>query len=271
MDSLRAAEEARFFRMEDDLALKRRMERFVQRAQASGQAGAAALLAGPSSSSSHLNDFERERLAAAKASLADYRPQRVKSSNPLKVHIDVDGHARNARLAHNTFIDYLKVPQVSMGRSKWEVHEDASIFSVKDGKKLAVATVDESAHLRTTSGAKAHRVKLARQLNIEAQAVDQSTFKNIRIYPKLSAGRAFAWGTVLAVWGTGVMILGARKAWKIESVEDLDSFVQRNMEKPVGSIKANLEKNFKPSQDASEKYQSYQDGRLVNSLKSKFA
>ncbi len=49
-----------------------------------------------------------------------------------------------------------------MGRSKWEVHEDASIFSVKDGQKLATAAVDESAHLRTTSGAKAHRVKLAR-------------------------------------------------------------------------------------------------------------
>ncbi len=126
MDSLRAAEEARFFRMEDDLALKRRMERFVRRAQASGQAGAAALLQSPSSTSSHLNEFERERLAAAKASLTSYRPATVKSSNPLQVRIDVEGHARNAKFAHNTFFDYLKVPQVRRRRRKNEKEEERS-------------------------------------------------------------------------------------------------------------------------------------------------
>lgn len=101
-----AAEEARFFRAEDDNALRRRMERLV-RGQASGSTSTTTTAA-----AARLNDFERECLAARREGLASASVSVVRTANPLKVDIDVEGHARRVP-HHSTFVDYLNVPRVS--------------------------------------------------------------------------------------------------------------------------------------------------------------
>merc|ERR1719387_1089602 len=113
-----AAEEARFFRAEDDNAPRRRMERLVRgQAAASGSTSTTTTTA-----AARLNDFERDCLAARREGLASASVSVVRTANPLKIDIDVEGHARRVP-HHSTFVDYLNVPRVSMGRSKWEVHQ----------------------------------------------------------------------------------------------------------------------------------------------------
>ena len=104
-----AAEEARFFRAEDDNALRRRMERLVRgQAAASGSTSTTTTAA----AAARLNDFERECLAARREGLASASVSVVRTANPLKVDIDVEGHARRVP-HHSTFVDYLNVPRVS--------------------------------------------------------------------------------------------------------------------------------------------------------------
>jgi len=261
-----AAEEARFFRAEDELALQKRMERLVSSSTSGGNALSLPCSSSSSSSSSSrsasLNEFQRECLAAAKRGMTKTS---VRSTNPLKVDIDT---SKMGRRNYNNFMDYLKVPQVNMGRSKWEVNDDASIFSVKDGKRLAVTNVEESTHLRTTSGARTARVALARQMHVESAQVDATTYKGMRMYPKLNAGRAFMWGSVLALWGTSLLVLGSSKFLKIQTVEDLDTFVQKNASKPVENIKNTLQTNFKPKNP--EDYHRMKDAQFIDTLKTKF-
>jgi len=293
-----AAEEARFFRAEDDNALRRRMERLVRgQAAASGSTSTTTTAA-----AARLNDFERECLAARREGLASASVSVVRTANPLKVDIDVEGHARRVP-HHSTFVDYLNVPrvssrpsgppsaetcfrradthlflsfsslaarcrQVSMGRSKWEVHQDASVFSVKDGKKLAT-TVPETLDAAARPLTEIEKAVLARQNVVEAHSVDGSTYRGVRLYPKLNAGRAFLWGSLLAVWGTTFLVVSARKALKIDSVEDLDTFVNKSVERPVERVRGTLEKNFRP-EDADE-YKKLQNSKFIGNLKSKWS
>jgi len=258
-----AAEEARFFRAEDDNALRRRMERLVRgQAAASGSTSTTTTAA-----AARLNDFERECLAARREGLASASVSVVRTANPLKVDIDVEGHARRVP-HHSTFVDYLNVPRVSMGRSKWEVHQDASVFSVKDGKKLAT-TVPETLDAAARPLTEIEKAVLARQNVVEAHSVDGSTYRGVRLYPKLNAGRAFLWGSLLAVWGTTFLVVSARKALKIDSVEDLDTFVNKSVERPVERVRGTLEKNFRP-EDADE-YKKLQNSKFIGNLKSKWS
>jgi len=267
-----AAEEARFFRAEDELALRRRMEKFV------GTRDQQQLLSSntqPTSSSASLNEFQKECLAASKRALS--RKENVFSVNrlnPLKVDIDVEGYAaKGGKLAHNTFVDYLKVPRVSMGRAKWEIHEDASVFSVADGKRLALSGTDGSsgddASAMPLRNPKSIKVDMARQARIESSQVVQETYKGYRVYPKLNPGRAFVWGSVLALWGTCFLLVSGKKLFNINSVEDLDTFVNRSLEKPVDSIKVSLTETLKPKQSA-EDYQKFQKNKFFDNLKSKW-
>lgn len=73
-----------------------------------------------------------------------------------------------------------------MGRAKWEIHDDASVFSVADGKRLALSGPEETMALRNPRSVK---VEMARQIHIENHKVDQSTYKGMRLYPKLNPGR----------------------------------------------------------------------------------
>lgn len=256
-----AAEEARFFRAEDELALRRRMEKFVS-------TNATAIALENSATSVGLNEFQRECLAASKRSMAKQtNVVSVKTHNPLKVDIDVEKLAGQAKLAHNTFVDYLKVPRVSMGRAKWEIHDDASVFSVADGKRLALSGPEETMALRNPRSVK---VEMARQIHIENHKVDQSTYKGMRLYPKLNPGRAFLWGSLLAVWGTGFAYLAAKKYFRIHSMEDLDTFVNRSMQKPVENIKVSLTETLKPNKAEAEQYQQLQKNKFVDNLKSKW-
>ena len=181
-----AAEEARFFRAEDELALRRRMQNLV-----STNSFALSGVESVSGTNGLLNDFERECLAASKESMSKRENvTSVKRNNPLKVDIDVEGFASRPKLPQNTFVDYLKVPRVSMGRSKWEIHDDASVFSVADGKRLATMSVEDSAAAAMAlRNPKSVKVEMARQMHIESAKVDQTTYKGIRMYPKLNPGR----------------------------------------------------------------------------------
>jgi hypothetical protein len=257
------AEEARFFRAEDELALRRRMEKFVGTRQLTTTQ--------PGASSASLNEFQRECLAASKRSLAKKENVlSVNRLNPLKVDIDVEGYAKRGKLAHNTFMDYLKVPQVSMGRAKWEIHEDASVFSIADGKRLALSGIGEedAASEMPLRNPRSVKVEVARQTRIESSQVVQDTYKGYRMYPKLNPGRAFVWGSVLALWGSCFLVVCGSKLFRINSVEDLDTFVNRSMEKPVQNIKTSLTQKLKPA-EAGE-YQKFQNNKFFDNLKTKW-
>ena len=230
------AEESRFFRAEDDLALRRRMERLVANASATNNTNNSSGFSTPAVRSSvSLSDFEREVLAARRTDAT--RNLSVRRTNPHKVDIDVARHAKRAPV-HNTFVDYLRVPRVSMGRGRWDVEQGASVFSVADGKRLATLAVDEVEAAPKTLSA---RVALARQVVVESAKVDATTTASgLRVYPMLNPGRAFMWGTIFAVWGSAFAVLAASKAAGVATVEDLDDFVNRAAQAPVDNFKTFL-------------------------------
>ena len=53
-------------------------------------------------------------------------------------------------------------------------------------------------------------------------------------------------------------------------MEDLDTFVNRSMQKPVENIKVSLTETLKPNKAEAEQYQQLQKNKFVDNLKSKW-
>ena len=84
--------------------------------------------------------------------------------------------------------------------NRW-TNPDASIFSVAKGKELAQLP----AKLPTN-------YEVIRQKRISQAALESPVVQGIRLLPEFTPGRAFFWGTVLAVWGTAAVTVTACKA-----------------------------------------------------------
>ena len=89
---------------------------------------------------------------------------------------------------------------------RWTV-DNASIFSVDDGKRLA-----QTPHKPLTFY---ERIRLEKQ---QKAAVETPLVKGIRLLPEFTPGRAMLWGSILAVWGTAALVVSTAKSLDIKTV-----------------------------------------------------
>lgn len=89
---------------------------------------------------------------------------------------------------------------------RWTV-DDASIFSVDDGKRLA-----QTPHKPLTFY---ERIRLEKQ---QKAALETPLVKGIRLLPEFTPGRAMLWGSILAVWGTAALVVSTAKSLDIKTV-----------------------------------------------------
>jgi hypothetical protein len=102
---------------------------------------------------------------------------------------------------------------VSFGRARWGV-DGASVFSVADGKALAQTEVKVP-----TAYERLRADRVARQ-QLETPLV-----RGVRLLPVFSPGRAFFWGSILALWGTAGTVLSIKRGLGVERPEDVSPAV----------------------------------------------
>lgn len=105
--------------------------------------------------------------------------------------------------------------KVSMGRMRW-TSDGVSIFSVADGKKLAGTEPTPLNHYENT-----------RMMKIQKAAMQTPTvLGGYRVLPEMTPGRALMWGTIVAVWGTGALVMSTAKYLGIEKMGDVPERMQ---------------------------------------------
>lgn len=112
--------------------------------------------------------------------------------------------------------------QVSFGRARWTV-DNASIFSVEDGKRLA-----QTPHKEPTAFERIRAAKLARA------TLESPTVQGYRLLPVFTPGRAMLWGTILAVWGTAGAVMTASRQLGIQGAEDAPGAIESLVRPWVG-------------------------------------
>lgn len=101
--------------------------------------------------------------------------------------------------------------QISLGRARWSI-DDASIFSVADGKRLAQEPPPRASYYEEL-----------RLRKIQAAAMETPTMAGYRLLPKFTPGRAMMWGTILALWGTGALVATTARQLDIHTSEEVPS------------------------------------------------
>ncbi|KAI3434849.1 hypothetical protein D9Q98_002903 [Chlorella vulgaris] len=120
--------------------------------------------------------------------------------------------------------------RISMGRARWSI-EDASIFSVSDGKRLAQEPPPMATHYE--------RIRLNK---VARAAYESPTMAGLRLLPKFTPGRALLWGTILALWGTGAVVATTAKQLEISTSDE----VSNRLRPMFGSWAASLAGIFAP-------------------------
>ena len=91
--------------------------------------------------------------------------------------------------------------------------DDASIFSVADGKKLA-----QTPHKPPTFY---ERLRAEKQ---QRAALETPLVRGMRLLPEFTPGRAMLWGTILAVWGTAAVFASTARSLDIKTVSSAASW-----------------------------------------------
>lgn len=113
--------------------------------------------------------------------------------------------------------------KVSMGRMRW-TSDGVSIFSVADGKKLAETAPKPLNHYENI-----------RMMKIQKAAMQTPTvLGGYRLLPEMTPGRALMWGTIVAVWGTGALVMSTAKYLGIEQLGDVPEKMQEVLS-PLGN------------------------------------
>lgn len=120
--------------------------------------------------------------------------------------------------------------QVSFGRGRWS-SDGTSIFSVADGKRMAA-----------TPARPLNNYEAVRQAKIARAQLESPQMAGLRLLPKFTPGRAFFWGSVLAVWGTAALALTAARQLGIDSLEQAGPVLRRH----IAPLAAGLEASFSP-------------------------
>lgn len=123
----------------------------------------------------------------------------------------------------------LGIGQVSMGRARWDI-EGASIFSIEDGKRLAQLPVREPTHFE--------RIRAER---IARSQLETPLVKGMRLLPVFTPGRAFFWGSVLALWGSAAAVMSLGRSLGIRKPEDTSQVMVDLLGPWSGAIKRQLQ------------------------------
>ena len=95
-----------------------------------------------------------------------------------------------AALSRSLVHDWKLGTQVSFGPGRW-VTDEASVWDVKAGKELA-----------QTPSKQATWAEEIRARKVAKAQYESPVVAGYRLLPQFTPGRAFFWGTILAVWGT---------------------------------------------------------------------
>jgi hypothetical protein len=117
---------------------------------------------------------------------------------------------------------------VSFGRARWTV-DNASIFSVADGKRLAQTPLKEPTLYERLRAEKMQRAQL-----------QSPVVKGLRLLPEFTPGRAMFWGTVLALWGTAAVVLTTARRLDIHTTEDASDKIRGVFTPAIGWLERTL-------------------------------
>lgn len=120
---------------------------------------------------------------------------------------------------------------VSMGRSRWTA-DNVSIFDVQAGREMA----------QTTTTRQPTMFEVRRAQAIERAALTTPLVQGYRWYPEMTPGRAFFWGTVLAVAGTAI---GSKVACIVLDIRQVDD-IREKMDNLLHPLTAAASDFFKP-------------------------
>jgi hypothetical protein len=180
------AREGQFFRSKEHEALLERLRGLVER----GEVDASVLESATkkfSSSTTYVTEKEFERFEYVKG--VTKVPRRIRT-----------GELHGSGLG----------TQVNMGRMRW-TSDGVSIFSVADGKELA-----------STEPKALNRYENIRMQKIQRAALESPTvLGGYRVLPEMTPGRALMWGTIVAVWGTGALVMSTARYLGIEELRDV--------------------------------------------------
>lgn len=157
---------------------------------------------------------------------------------------------------------------VSLGRAKWNAGhttvEGASIFDVKKGVNLASGDGAPAA-----AAGPIEALPKYKQAKLPVPQVADIMGVKFRLLPEYTPGRALVWGSILALWGTSVVVMRSARALDITSIDDANSKLSVAL-KPVVST---FQTNFTPLKDKVETIKPSKDNaagfELVERLKNK--
>lgn len=144
--------------------------------------------------------------------------------------------------------------QFSLGRARWTT-EDASIFSVADGKRLVNTPTKATSVYENI-----------RAVKIQRAALETPTVAGYRLLPELTPGRAFLWGTVLAVWATTAVVMGTARTLDIKDTTDASGKLKSFM-RPVADALDRFMTPFKSGLALPGVRQDTMESELVRKLK----
>lgn len=217
------AVEGAYFRKEQEIALRRQLEKLV----GNGQLPQSALL--QPQTQMQLAEAVSSKLTGSSAShvaLSDVPVTVLKGRpNGEYVYQHVKGRVPVPKQAMPW--STLGTP-VSFGRARWTVG-DASIFSVDDGKRLA-----QTPHKPLTFY---ERVRLEKQ---QMASLETPLVKGYRLLPEFTPGRAMFWGSVLAMWGTAAVVMSAAKSLDIKTAAEASDKLHNIVAPMAGKLGAAL-------------------------------
>eukprot|EP00891_Asterochloris_glomerata_P005458 jgi/Astpho2/5458/fgenesh1_pg.00077_%23_6_t len=239
-----AALEGKYFREEEVLATRKAVEKLIEEGKLPSDAlkaldEAQSRSSGISSTSHDDSDTSMHNLPTTVN--RGRQAQQGFAAVPTQLHADAATVLSGASVCCRQNVVYNHVPgilpvprqqvswstlgtPISFGRARWTV-DDASIFSVADGKKLA-----QTPHNPPTFYERLRAEKLQRA------ALETPLVRGMRLLPEFTPGRAMLWGTILAVWGTAAVFASTARSLDIKTAEDAPEKLRGVFEPIVGRL-----------------------------------
>lgn len=224
LDARQKAVEGAYFHMEEKLAVHRHVERLV----AQGRLPEAALHALQDVAGSGSGTAAAAGVSVP-AAYADV-PTVVRRGRPEAEWVYSHQKGLAPMLKPSPGENLSLGTRISLGRSKWTV-DGASVFSVEDGKRLATSPVKETGT----------RWESARFNKIQAAARETPLIAGFRVLPELTPGRAFLWGSVLALWGSLAAVKMTASHIGIHSFEEAPGVLRAALSPYGTALAAQLE------------------------------
>lgn len=152
------------------------------------------------------------QIMAQELRLGNLRPQPLRVNN-IKMDFKTVPRVNFVPYFNSPYFDpALPSESLSVGRGKWASGnasvEGTSIFNLRKGLELANGSeLPKHVNVRPIKMAQPETVKILG--------------RNLRLMPDYTPGRALLWGSILAMWGTGAILLRTSRSLDINSISDV--------------------------------------------------